>query len=98
MAGASLRSSIFSRGRGVKCYNNPEINKSITRHSHKYTVFHADFKNITLKAVRLSVDIVNEMDRQLDQKIEKRRFFQDIQNSFQWVTGIGLKMPQFFSF
>ena len=44
------------------------------------------------------VDIVNEMDRQLDQKIEKRRFFQDIQNSFQWVTGIGLKMPQFFSF
>ena len=44
------------------------------------------------------VDIVNEMDRQLDQKIEKRRFFQDIQNSFQWVTGIGLKMPQFFLF
>ena len=44
------------------------------------------------------VDIVNEMDRQLDQKIEKRRFFQDIQNSFQWVTGIGPKMPQFFSF
>ena len=48
--------------------------------------------------LHLSVDIVNEMDRQLDQKIEKRRFFQDIQNSFQWVTGIGLKMPQFFSF
>ena len=46
----------------------------------------------------LTVNIVNEMDRQLDQKIEKRRFFQDIQNSFQWVTGIGLKMPQFFSF
>ena len=48
--------------------------------------------------LHLSVDIVNEMDRQLDQKIEKRRFFQDIQNSFQWVTGIGPKMPQFFSF
>ena len=36
------------------------------------------------------------VDQRLDQKIEKRRFFQDIRNSFQWVTGIGPKMPQFF--
>ena len=53
---------------------------------------------LLVRYVRLAVNIVNEMDRQLDQKIEKRRFFQDIQNSFQWVTGIGPKMPQFFSF
>ena len=31
-------------------------------------------------------------------KIGKHCFFQDIQNFFQWVTGIGLTMPQFFSF
>ena len=54
--------------------------------------------DLIIHLVRVGVDIVNEMDRQLDQKIEKRRFFQDIQNSFQWVTGIGLKMPQFFWF
>ena len=50
--------------------------------------------DLIIHLVRVGVDIVNEMDRQLDQKIEKRRFFQDIQNSFQWATGIGLKPPQ----
>ena len=38
------------------------------------------------------------VDFQLDQKISKRRFFQDIKNSFQWVIGNGLKPTQFFSF
>ena len=45
----------------------------------------------------LGVDSV-KMDSQLDQKISKRRFFQDIKNSFQWVIGNGLKPTQFFSF
>ena len=45
----------------------------------------------------LCVDSVR-MDFQLDQKISKRRFFQDIKNSFQWVIGNGLKPTQFFSF
>ena len=38
------------------------------------------------------------VDFQLDQKLSKRRFFQDIKNSFQWVIGNGLKPTQFFSF
>ena len=38
------------------------------------------------------------VDLQLDQKISKRRFFQDIINSFQGATQLGLKLPQFFSF
>ena len=38
------------------------------------------------------------VDFQLNQKISKRRFFQDIKNSFQWVIGNGLKPTQFFSF
>ena len=38
-----------------KGYNIPEINKSIARHSPKCSGFHADFKNITFKAVRLSI-------------------------------------------
>ena len=37
------------------------------------------------------------LDPQVDPKIAKRHFFQDIQNSFEWITGIGLKMPHFFS-
>ena len=36
-------------------YNNPEINKSIARHSPTCSGFHADSKNITFKAVRLSI-------------------------------------------
>ena len=36
------------------------------------------------------------MDPQLVQKIAKRHFFQDIQNSFQWATGIGLEPNQNF--
>ena len=47
---------------------------------------------------RLIADIVIGMDLLLNQKIQKRHFLQDIQNSFEWATGIGLKMPQFFSF
>ena len=38
------------------------------------------------------------MDGLAFQKIGKRHFFQDIQNSFKWVTGIGLKLPHFFLF
>ena len=38
------------------------------------------------------------MDGLAFQKIGKRHFFQDIQNSFKWVTGIGLKLLQFFLF
>ena len=34
------------------------------------------------------------MDPQVDLKIAKRHFFQDIQNSFQWATGIGLEPHQ----
>ena len=49
------------------------------------------------KLLQLIVDSVR-MDFQLDQKISKRRFFQDIKNSFQWVIGNGLKPTQFFSF
>ena len=44
-----------------------------------------------------TVDSVR-VDSQLDQKISKRRFFQDIKNSFQSVIGNGLKPTQFFSF
>ena len=36
------------------------------------------------------------MDPQLIRKIAKRHFFQDIQNSFQWATGIGLVPNQNF--
>ena len=36
------------------------------------------------------------MDPQLIRKIAKRHFFQDIQNSFQWATGIGLEPNQNF--
>ena len=36
------------------------------------------------------------MDPQLFRKIAKRHFFQDIQNSFQWATGIGLEPNQNF--
>ena len=36
------------------------------------------------------------MDPQLVRKIAKRHFFQDIQNSFQWATGIGLELHQIF--
>ena len=36
------------------------------------------------------------MDPQLVRKIAKRHFFQDIQNSFQWATGIGLEPNQNF--
>ena len=39
-----------------------------------------------------------KVDFQLYQKISKRLFFQDIQISFHWVTGIGLKSTQFFLF
>ena len=39
----------------VAHYNIPEINKSIARHSPKCTVFHADFKNITFKAVGYAI-------------------------------------------
>ena len=38
------------------------------------------------------------MDRQAFKKIGKRHFFKDIQISFYWVTGIGLKSKQFFLF
>ena len=38
------------------------------------------------------------MDRQAFKEIAKRHFFQDIPISFYWVTGIGLKTTQFFSF
>ena len=48
-------------------------------------------------AISIAVDSVR-MDFQLNQKISKRRFFQDIKNSFQWVIGNGLKPTQFFSF
>ena len=34
------------------------------------------------------------LDPQVDPKIAKRHFFQDIQNSFQWATGIGLEPHQ----
>ena len=47
--------------------------------------------------MNLSVDSVR-VDFKLDQKISKRRFFQDIINSFQGATQLGLKQPQFFSF
>ena len=36
------------------------------------------------------------VDPQVDQKIAKRHFFQDIHNSLQWVTGIGLEPNQNF--
>ena len=36
------------------------------------------------------------MDPQLVRKIAKRHFFQDIQNSFNWATGIGLEPHQNF--
>ena len=38
------------------------------------------------------------MDRQAFEKIGKCHFFKDIQISFHWGTGIGLKSAQFFSF
>ena len=38
------------------------------------------------------------LDSAVVQKISKRRFFQDIINSFQGATQLGLKLPQFFSF
>ena len=34
------------------------------------------------------------LDPQVDPKIAKRHFFKDIQNSFQWATGIGLETHQ----
>ena len=34
------------------------------------------------------------LDPQVHPKIAKRHFFQDIQNSFQWATGIGLEPHQ----
>ena len=37
------------------------------------------------------------MDRQTLEKIAKHHFFQDIQISFHWVSGIGLKSTQYFS-
>ena len=36
------------------------------------------------------------MDPQAFEKFENAIFFQDIQNSFQWVTGIGLEPNQNF--
>ena len=36
------------------------------------------------------------MDSQAFEKFENAIFFQDIQNSFQWVTGIGLEPNQNF--
>ena len=36
------------------------------------------------------------MDRQASEKNAKRHFFQDIHNSFQWATGIGLEPNQNF--
>ena len=38
------------------------------------------------------------LDGAVVRKISKRRFFQDIINSFQGATQLGLKLPQFFSF
>ena len=38
------------------------------------------------------------LDPQVDPKTLKRHFIQDIQNSFQCVTGVGLKPSQFFLF
>ena len=34
------------------------------------------------------------LDPQVDPKIAKRHVFQDIKNSFQWLTGIGLEPHQ----
>ena len=48
-----------------------------------------------LHCLTLSVDYAM-MDPQLVRKIAKRKFFQDIQNSFQWATGIGLEPHQKF--
>ena len=44
------------------------------------------------------MDFINKMDRQAFEKIAKHHFFKDIQISFYWGTGIGLKCTQFFSF
>ena len=60
--------------------------------SHFFTT-----KFLCESCMNLDVDSVR-VDFQLDQKISKRRFFQDIKNSFQWVIGNGLKPTQFFSF
>ena len=38
------------------------------------------------------------LDGAVVQKLSKRRFFQDIINSFQEATQLGLKPPQFFWF
>ena len=38
------------------------------------------------------------LDGAVIRKILKRRFFQDIINSFQRATQLGLKLPQFFLF
>ena len=38
------------------------------------------------------------LDSAVIRKISKRRFFQDIINSFQGATQLGLKPPQFFCF
>ena len=38
------------------------------------------------------------LDGAVARKISKRRFFQDIINSFQGATQLGLKPPQFFLF
>ena len=44
----------------------------------------------------ICVDIVKYLDGALVQKISKRHFFEDIENSFHEVTHIGLKPHQFF--
>ena len=58
--------------------------------------------NIALKVLKsFRVEMIRHgqhyyLDPQLVGKIAKRHFFQDIQNSFQWATGIGLEPHQNF--
>ena len=59
----------------------------------KCTTKNPDLKICSLRCGHRKLD-----GQQASQKITKRHFFQDNQVSFLWVTGIGLKTTQFFSF
>ena len=49
------KNCLFWKYHTVADYNNPKMNKSMARHLPTVSVFLADFKNITLEAVRFII-------------------------------------------
>ena len=66
---------------------------TISDHSHTVSVGRAILQN-TEATTMIIHGWHYHLDPQVDPKIAKRHFFQDIQNSFQWPTGIGLEPHQ----